>query len=218
MLILLVALALGQATADPVQQQREQILTHLRADMQASGTFDSARYAQAEQQIARLSPDEVGKLASYYSGLKRQVMGQATAERDQAIALRNQLANTVRARTSPVFKFPYPAMSAYGPATQLPLPYAQPLINNTALYSGVGGMYGVGMYGAGIYGNGMWGASMYGAMGPYSGVGPYGTLLYGGVGPGALPAGFGPGFYPGALGGVPGSPSTFPGPMMMRPF
>ncbi|HEX3657328.1 MAG TPA: hypothetical protein VHV55_16180 [Pirellulales bacterium] len=204
MIVLLVALALGQATADPVQQQREQILTHLRADMQASGTFDSARYAQAEQQVAKLSADEVGKLASYYTGLKRQVMGQAVAERDQAIALRNQLSTTLAARTSPVFKYPYPAMSAYGPATQLPLPYAQPLMyGNAALYSGFNGMYGAGVYGA---------------MGPYSGVGPYGTGLYGGVGPGALPAGFGPGFYPGALGGVPGYRSTFPGPMMMPPY
>jgi uncharacterized protein HemX len=86
MIVLLVALALGQATADPVQQQREQILTRLRADMQASGTFDSARYAQAQQQVAKLSADEVGKLASYYTGLKRQVMGQAVAEHDQAIS------------------------------------------------------------------------------------------------------------------------------------
>ncbi|HEY5312212.1 MAG TPA: hypothetical protein VIK18_06820 [Pirellulales bacterium] len=202
MIVLLVAMALGQATADPVQQQREQILSHLRADMQASGNFDSARYAQAEQQIAKLSADEVGKLASYYTGLKQRVMGQAVAERDQAIALRNQLATTLAARTSPVFQYPYPAMSAYGPATQFPLPYAQPLMyGNAALYAGR---------------TGMWGASVYGAMGPYSGVGQYGTGLYGGVGPGTLPAGFGPGFYPGALGGVPG-PSTFPGPMMMLP-
>jgi hypothetical protein len=203
MIVLLVALALGQATADPVQQQREQILTHLLADMQAGGNFDSARYDQARQQIARLSADEVGKLASYYTGLKRQVMGQAVAERDQAIALRNQLATTLAVRTSPVFKFPYPAMSAYGPATALPLPYATPLMyGNAALYPGMNGMYGAGMYGA---------------MGPYSGVGPYGTGLYGGIGPGSLPPGFGPAAYPGALGGLPGFPSTFPGPMQMLP-
>ena len=210
MIVLLLALAIGQANSDTVQQQREQLLAHLLADMQASGKYDASRYEQARQQVARLSADEVGKLAAYYSGLKRQVMGHAVAQRDQAIAQRNQLATTLAIRTSPVFRTSYPAMTAYGPAAGYPLAYGGPLMyGNAGLYRGLG------MYGGGSYAPGMYGAGVYGIMGPYSGVGPYGTGLYGGVGPGALPAGFGPAANPGAMGGFPGWNSTFPRPYGM---
>lgn len=206
MMILLVALTLGQASAgqsntDSVQQQRELILGNLLADMKAAGNYDSARYEQARQQVARLSPSEVNNLAAYYAGLKRQVMGQAVAERDQAIAVRNQLATTLAVRTAPVFSYPYPAQAAYGPAAGYPLSWAQPMqYANGAL------LYGF---------NGMFGSSMYGG---FTGMGPYGTMLYGGVGPNGLPPGFGPNAVPAAFGGYPAMQATFPSAAAMFPL
>jgi hypothetical protein len=213
MFVLLVALALGQANPDPVQQQRDQFLAALQADMQGSGKFDFARYEQAKQQVAKLSATDLNRLTTYYSGLKQQVMGQAIVERAQAIALRNQLATTLAVRTSPVFRTSYPAMTAYGPAAGYPLAYGGPLMyGNAALYGSMGA------YGLGGFAPGMYGAGVYGVMGPYTGVGPYGTGLYGAVGPGALPAGFGPAAPPGAMGGMLGWNSTFPRPLGLPPY
>jgi hypothetical protein len=198
MVALLLALALGQQPAgnpqppqvpqQNVQQQRDWLIARLSEEMVSSGKYDAAKLEQATEKLARLSPAQVAALVDYYQRLtqsQQQSLGQAQADLNQALTLRNQLRNEVGARTRPPFQF--------GATFGAPL----------APYPGYGfgyGLPGVGYGGMNLgYGGLGFGGAGYGGLG-FGGAG-FGGLGYGGLGYGLGAPPYRPGFGPAFAGG-----------------
>lgn len=68
-----------QSPADP-QSQREWLLSHLVADLQAQGRLDAQKYRDVERMVHNVSDSEVRQLVQYYRDLSKQAEARQLAE------------------------------------------------------------------------------------------------------------------------------------------